>query len=425
MKNRVVITGLGICAPNGVGITQFKNTLTKGINGIDHIKELETLNFSCQIAGKPNIENINLNNYFTNVQLKDLNSSGLIYGVISGLDAWKDAGLTNTDTQAQPDWDSGIVFGTGILGVDKFKDSIYKVDAGNVRRLGSTSVVQTMASGISAYLGGLIGAGNQVTTNSSACSTGTEALLMGYERITAGKAKRMLVGSCSDSGPYVWGGFDAMRILPRKYNNKPEEASRPMSESAAGFVPGSGAGAIVLESLESALERGATIYAEVLGGTVNSGGQRAGGSMTAPNNEAVQKCIRTALENANIKPEAIDAINGHLTATGKDATEILNWSKALELSGADFPYINSFKSIFGHCLAAAGSIECVASILQLKEQHLYGNRNCEDIHPEITAYIAKDKIPQKTIKKKMRIIAKASFGFGDVNACVIFKHYKN
>ena len=297
------------------------------------------------------------------------------------------------------------------------------LDAGKVRRLGSTSVVQTMASGISAYLGGILGCGNQVTTNSSACSTGTEAIVMGYERIQQGKVKRMLVGSCSDSGPYVWGGFDAMRILPRKYNDNPEEASRPMSASASGFVPGSGAGALVLESLESALERGAPIYAEVLGGAVNSGGQRAGGSMTAPNNEAVQRCIRTAVENSGIKPTAIDAINGHLTATGKDATEVLNWTEALGLTKANFPFMNSFKSLFGHCLAAAGSIESVGAVLQLKEQCVFGNRNSEDLHLEIDKLVPKDKIPQQTVKNKLNIVAKASFGFGDVNACVIFKAY--
>src|SRR5690606_21838630 len=135
------------------------------------------------------------------------------------------------------------------------------VDAGKTRRLGSTSVIQTMASGISAYLGGILGCGNQVTTNSSACTTGTEAVLMAYERIKHGKAKRMLAGSCGDHGPYVWGGFDAMRILPGNYNDNPQEASRPMSASASGFVPGSGAGALLLEDYDSAVKRGARIYA--------------------------------------------------------------------------------------------------------------------------------------------------------------------
>jgi 3-oxoacyl-(acyl-carrier-protein) synthase len=282
-----------------------------------------------------------------------------------------------------------------------------------------------MASGISAFLGGILGLGNQVTTNSSACTTGTEAILMGYDRIKAGKSKRMLVGSTSDHGPYVWGGFDAMRVLNYKHNETPESGSRPMSASASGFVPGSGAGAMVLESLESALERNATIYAEVLGGDVNSGGQRNSGTMTAPNSDAVQRCIKNAVHNSNIKREDIDAINGHLTATSKDFTEIENWSKALNLKGNDFPYINSLKSMVGHCLSAAGAIESVASVLQIHQGFIFPNINCEDLNEEITALISEQKIPQTIIKKDISIVAKASFGFGDVNGCVIYKKYKN
>lgn len=422
MKTRVVVTGLGVCAPNGIGIPEFTNSLRNGISGIEHHEKLKQLNFSCQIAGKPNIEDYDLNQYFTNVQLKGLNASGLIYGVIAGQDAWENAGL-DVDQKENPDWDAGIIFGTGILGVDKFRDAINQVDLGNVRRLGSTVVVQTMASGISAYLAGMLGCGNQVTTNSSACSTGTEAILMGYERIKSQKATRMLVGSCSDSGPYIWGGFDAMRILPRNYNDKPGAASRPMSASASGFVPGSGAGAMVLESLESALERKAPIYGEVLGGEINSGGQRNGGTMTAPNSEAVVRCIQNAVTNTGISPEKIDAINGHLTATTRDPLEIRNWSTALSRFGSDFPYVNSFKSLFGHCLAAAGSIECVGALLQFKERQIFGNINCQDLHPEILKVVAASRIPQATLNVSPKIIAKASFGFGDVNACVIFKAY--
>ncbi|MCL6265885.1 beta-ketoacyl-[acyl-carrier-protein] synthase family protein [Flagellimonas myxillae] len=423
MEDRVVVTGMGVCAPNGIGLPEFERALQKGKSGIEFHSELEELKFSCQVAGKPNVDRIYLNKYFTKVQLKDLNATGVVYGVIAGTDAWEDAGLEQN--MENPDWDSGVVFGTGILGVDKFREAIYQVDAGNVRRLGSTSVVQTMASGISAYLGGKLGCGNMVTTNSSACSTGTEAILMGYDRIKSKKATRMLVGSCSDSGPYVWGGFDAMRILPRNYNQNPKQASRPMSTTASGFVPGSGAGALVLESLESAKTRGAKIYAELLGGSVNSGGQRNGGSMTAPNSEAIVRCIQDAVAEAGIHPNQIDVINGHLTATSKDATEIDNWSKALKRSGADFPYINSFKGFFGHCLAAAGSIECVGALLQFRSKQIFGNLNCEDLHPEIEKKVDPSRIPQASLNIEPKIIAKASFGFGDVNTCLIFKSYTN
>ncbi|MFV1449621.1 beta-ketoacyl-[acyl-carrier-protein] synthase family protein [Maribacter sp. HS] len=422
MGRRVVITGLGVCAPNGVGLTDFTQALLDGKSGIRHQPNLEKLGFGCQVAGEPLVKDNLINSYFTPLERRGLNASGIVYGVIAGVDAWNDARLVKNTTN-EPSWDRGIVFGTGILGVDKFREAIHLIDDGNVRRLGSTSVIQTMASGISAYLGGMLGCGNQVTTNSAACTTGTEGIVMAYDRISQGKAEIMLTGSCSDSGPYVWGGFDAMRILPRGYNNDPAKASRPMSATACGFIPGSGAGALVLESLESAQERGAHIYAEVLGGEINSGGQVGEGSMTAPNSLAVQRCIKNAVVNAGIEASDIDVINGHLTATSKDGLEIKNWSVALNRKGADFPFINSFKGAVGHCLAAAGSIECVAAILQFKEQVVFKNINCEDIHPEITELIADSCIPRKTLENAPSIIAKASFGFGDVNACVIFKAF--
>ena len=422
MKQRVVITGLGVVAPNGVGLTDFTKALKNGTSGIRFHQDLKNLNFSCQIGGIPKISDELISKYFTDLQLRGFNSSGILYGCIAGMDAWKDAGF-DLNSKSELDYDTGLIFGTGTSGVEKFREAIHKLDEGNVRRLGSTVVLQTMASGISAYLGGMLGFGNQVTTNSSACTTGTEALLMGYERIKYGKANRMLVGSCSDHGPYIWGGFDAMRVMTYKHNDSPTEGSRPMSASASGFVPGSGAGALVLESLESALERGATIYAEVMGGEINSGGQRQGGTLTAPNPEAVHRCIKNALQNSGIVSSEIEVINGHLTATSKDTLEIENWTKALQRQGKNFPFINSTKSLVGHCLAAAGAIECVASIIQLKEQFIAPNINCDDLHPGIEELVSPEKIPHKKIDQKFDTIAKASFGFGDVNACVLFKRF--
>jgi 3-oxoacyl-(acyl-carrier-protein) synthase len=423
VQSRVVITGLGVTAPNGVGTTAFTKAIKNGVSGIRFYKELETLNFSCCVGGIPPITEELTQQYLSPLQLKNFNSNGILYGCMAGIDAWKDAGLSineNSDT----DWDSGTVFGTGSSSVEKLRESFYKIDAGHVKTLGSTAVSQTMASGISAYISGILGLGNVVTTNSSACSTGTEAILMGFERIQSGKAKRMLVGGCSDDGPYIWGGFDAMKVMTYKHNKTPEKASRPMSATASGFVPGSGAGALLLESLESAVERGATIYGEILGGAINAGGQRGTGSMTAPNNEAVQRCIKSAVENAGINAGEIDLINGHLTATIKDAAEINNWSAALNRKGNDFPYIHSLKSMTGHCLGAAGAIESVAAVLGLHHGFIFPSVNCEDIHPDIAAIINTEKIPQGLIKTNtLQVIAKASFGFGDINSCIIFKKY--
>ncbi|MEM7084970.1 MAG: beta-ketoacyl-[acyl-carrier-protein] synthase family protein [Bacteroidota bacterium] len=421
MKRRVVITGLGIVAPNGVGIPSFLDAIKSGTSGIEWYPALSALNFSCQIGGSPTISESLKKEYFTNLELRNFNSSGILYGVIAGMEALTNAGIEPQANNKDPLWDLGIVFGTGTSGVEKFREAIYKLDEGKVRRLGSTTVAQTMASGISAYLGGKIGAGNKVTTNSSACATGTEAVLMGYEHIASGRAEQMLCGSCSDDGAYLWGGFDAMKVTTFKHNETPTQGSRPMSATASGFVPGSGAGALLLESLESAQARGATIYAEILGGEVNSGGQRQGGSMTAPNSTAVQRCIMKALENAEVDASEIDYINGHLTATAKDPTEIENWSQVLHRRGAHFPYINSLKAMVGHGLAASGSMEIVSAVLQLYHGFVFPNINCEDLHPEIAKYVAAEKIPRKKLDVSLKTIAKASFGFGDVNACVIFK----
>ncbi|WP_432670804.1 beta-ketoacyl-[acyl-carrier-protein] synthase family protein [Flavobacterium sp. SM2513] len=422
MKKRVVITGIGIVAPNGVGKDAFRHALENGISGIKYDSQLADLKFSCTVSGKPELTNEYISEFFTDLELRNFNASGILYGLIAGMQAWKDAGLSISSSE-QPDWDSGTIFGSGTSGIDKFRESIYKIDDCQTRRLGSTVVAQTMNSGVSAFLAGKLGLGNQVTTNSSACTTGTESLLMAFERIQSGKAKRMLAGSTSDSGPYIWAGFDAMKVCTFKHNESPEQASRPMSASASGFVPSSGAGAFVVEDLETALARNATIYAEILGGNVNSGGQRGSGTMTAPNAEAVQRCIKNAILDAGIEANEIDVINGHLTATSKDALEIENWCKALNRTGIDFPYINSLKGMVGHCLSAAGSIELVASILELHHQFIFPSINCSDLHPEITKLISSEKIPQKTIYQPINVLAKASFGFGDVNGCVILKKY--
>ncbi len=422
---RVVITGLGVVAPNAIGLSDFRQALWEAKSGIRHIPLLETLNFGCQVGGTPPLAEHHLASYLPGVVLRSLKSTGVKYAVVAGLDAWKDAGLSlPEENSSDPDWHSGCLFGSGMTGAEPLRFGIELVDAGKVKRIGGRLIEQGMASGPSAYLGGLLGLGNQVSSNAAACATGTEAIINGAQRIRFGLAERMLVGSCDSEGPYVWGGFDAMRVLNRKHNDSPEQASRPMSESAGGFIPGAGAGALVLESLASAEARGARIYAEVLGGAVNSGGQRGTGSMTAPNSAGIQYCIRAAMADAQIQPVQLDAISGHLTATMGDPLEIANWSEALGRKGVDFPYLHAPKSLIGHCLSAAGSIESVATVLQLAEDFFHRSANCEDLHPEITALIDPEKIPQSRLDRPgFEIVAKSGFGFGDVNAVAIFRKW--
>ncbi len=420
MNHRVVITGMGVITPNAHGLEDFEHALKEGRSGIRFYPQLAELNFTCQVAGVPqNIETLK-GQYFTPDALRAMNTS-MIYSGIAAIDCWKDAGFQQPDiSNSSVDWDTGAIIGTGVGGMDTIADIIVPtVNAGKVKRLGSTMVEQSMSSSPSANIGGLLALGGQVSTNSSACSTGTEALAEAFFSIREGRIKRMLAGGTEGSSLYSWAGFDAMRVLARGFNDQPEKASRPTSASASGFVPGSGAGILMLESLESAQARGAKIYAEILGAHLNCGGQRNGGSISAPNPQGVQRCIREAIRFANIQPEEIDLINGHLTATMADAMEIINWQQALGCTPEKLPLINATKSLIGHGLGAAGGMECVASILELSRGFVHGSVNAEDLHPKLEAFA--DRIVRKTKDFKATILAKASFGFGDVNACLIFK----
>ena len=425
MSERVVVTGLGVIAPNGHGKDAFAGALREGKSGIRFHQHLADVGFACQVGGIPeNVEEIR-SKYLSEEELLAMNAN-MVYAAIASIDAWTDAGLPRIPPDVdEVDWDAGAIVGTGIGGMDTIAEKLVpKTDAKKVSRLGSTMVEQIMSSGNSARIGGLLALGNQVTTNSSACNTGTEAVIDAFLRIREGRAKRMLAGGSEGHSKYIWAGFDAMKVLNRTKNDAPEQASRPMSASAAGFVPGSGAGVLVLESLSSAQERGARIYAEVLGGYVNCGGHRMGGSMTAPNATGVRRCIQGAVAMAGVRPEEIDAINGHLTATFADPREVASWSAALGLSPDKMPLLHSTKSLIGHALGAAGGIECVASVLELHHGFVHGSLNCEDLHPELTAYA--DRIVHKTVDRPdLRVIAKASFGFGDVNGCVVFRKFAN
>ena len=244
---RVVITGVGVLAPNGHGKAAFTAALKEGRSGIRFRPELASLGFACQVAGVPeNVDGL-AQSYFEPPTLIAMDRCSII-GCIAGLDAWDDAGMPRV--QPAVDWDSAIVFGSGIGAIETIgKTLVPMTDTGRVRRLGSTIPERIMVSAASARLGGLLGIGGQVSSTSSGCSTGAEAIINGYRMIANGYALRVLAGGCESDSPYVWAGFDGMRVLTRTCNDTPERASRPLSATAGGFAPAAGAGALVLEAL--------------------------------------------------------------------------------------------------------------------------------------------------------------------------------
>jgi 3-oxoacyl-(acyl-carrier-protein) synthase len=233
----------------------------------------------------------------------------------------------------------------------------------------------------------------------------------------------VVAGAAETSSRYTWAMFDAMRVLGRDFNDRPEQASRPLSASASGFIPSAGAGMLMLEERDVALGRGARIYAEILGGASNSGGQRDDGTMTSSNSRGVVRCVRSALLDAGVGPADVDSINGHMTATTGDAKEVRNLAAAFELPLGKLPMLNATKSLIGHALGAAGAIETIAAILQLGGGFLHPSLNCDDLHPELGEL--EGRIPRQTIPHDGRVTLKTSLGFGDVNTCLVLSAHSN
>ncbi len=416
---------MGVVASNAIGVPDYLAAIKQGKSGIKHWDELEKLNLRSQIGGQPDLSSVDLSEHLPRLLAAKLTNKGIIYACLAGVEAWNDAGLSASEEQT--DFDSGLIFGAGDLSFDSWINRempSYPIDRGESKKLGSRTISEGMNSGAAAYLNSILGVGSRVQSNSSACITGSEAVLMGYEYLAAGRADRMLCGSTEGDGRYIWAGFDAMRVLCSDSNDRPTFGSRPMSSTSSGFVPSGGSGALVLETLESAKKRNAKIYAEILGGQVNSGGQRGGGTMTAPNSEAVVACIKSAVNNAKISPEEVDLISGHLTSTKGDPIEIRNWSNALGLDGGNFPLVNTPKSMIGHAIAGAGSVELVACVLQIYNNFVHTNINLDQIHPEILDIIDEDRIPKNSVNKEVNTVMKANFGFGDLNCALVLRKFK-
>ncbi|MEK7389821.1 MAG: beta-ketoacyl-[acyl-carrier-protein] synthase family protein [Elusimicrobiota bacterium] len=429
---RIVVTGIGAVAPNGLGVAAYRESLMAGRSGITHHDELKTLNFACQIGGKPPVGPDEAEALAGTADLAKLNEA-MVYATMAAVEAARMSGISvdlkkgYNDTPV--DWTTGAIIGCGIGGMDTMLDDMAPVmahagaqDEGmGCRPMGADIVPKIMESSVSVAVGKFLGLGGQTTTNSSACNTGTEAIFEAFKHLQLGYCDSMYAGGAEGTHPGTWSGFDAMRdVLCSKFNDRPEKGSQPMGVGACGFVPAGGAGVLRLETLERARARGANILCEIIAAYCNSGGQRDGGTMTFPNPEGVVRCIRQVITDGALDRARLSLINGHLTSTGADPREIASWIKALELPLDRFPLIQSTKSMIGHTLGAAGALESVAVVDQIVNGYVHPSINCQDVHPQIPIG---DSIPHAALKKELEYVIKASFGFGDVNGCLLFKRW--
>jgi 3-oxoacyl-(acyl-carrier-protein) synthase len=432
-RKRVVVTGMGVVAPNGVGLAAYREALRAGRSGITWHEELARLNYACQIGGSPPLTEEEILEVLPLTEYHKL-SEAMVYAALAAVECARHSGVPvdlREAWQGTPvQWETGAFIGCGVGGMDTILDEVAPVlveadrqEAGRgTAPMGTNVVPRVMGSSVSVAVGKLLGLGGQTSTNSSACNTGTEAIFEGYKHLVLGYAESMYVGGAEGSHPGVWSGFDAMRdVLCSRYNEMPAKGSQPMGAGACGFVPSGGAAVLRLETLESARKRGATILCELLSAYCNSGGQRDGGTMTFPNPEGVIRCIRHVVADSGVAPADISLINGHLTSTGADPREVGSWLEALDVTPDRLPLIQSTKSMIGHTLGAAGALEAVAAVDQLSRGYVHPSINCETVHPEIRKVEA--SIPHTLIEKRLEYVIKASFGFGDVNGCLLFKRW--
>ena len=408
MNRRVVITGVGVVTPVGNEVEEFWNSLLAGRSGVDKISLFDPSNFSSQIAGE--VKNFEPQKYFPPKELRRMERFTQ-FALYAGKKAWEDAGLNNK----VPPERCGVLVGSGIGALDLVEKQ-YKVfeekGPGRISPFLIPLMIANMAAGQLAIYLGLKGPNMCVVT---ACASGTHSIGEAFRIIQNGKADIMVAGGAEACVTRLGvGGFCALRALSTR-NDQPQKASRPFDKERDGFVIGEGAGIIVLEEYERARERGADIYAEIIGYGASCDAYH----QTAPDPEGqgAYLAMKWAVEDAGINPEDIDYINAHGTSTPlNDKIETLAIKKLLK----DHAYeigVSSIKSMIGHLIGAAGGVEAVATALAVKNQVIPPTINYEYPDPDCDL----DYVPNQAREAEVKYALSNSFGFGGHNACLVFR----
>jgi len=412
MKRRVVVTGMGIISPLGIGLEENWAAITEGRSGVGLISKFDTESFPVKIAGE--VKGFQPENYIGHKEVKKMDTF-IHYALASSQFALQDSGYEVTESNAEK---TGVLVGVGLGGlpaIEKYHD-IYKEKG--VRKITPFFIPMLITNLASGQISINIGARGPNTCVSTACATGTHAIGDAAKLIQYGEADAMIAGGTeSVITPLGVGGFAAAKALSTR-NDDPQSASRPFDKDRDGFVIGEGCGVVVLEELEMAKKRGAKIYAEIVGYGLNSDAYHI--TATDPEGKGAARCIELALKSGGVNKEDIDYINAHGTSTGADATETIAiksvfGDKARKLA------VSSTKSMTGHLLGAAGGVEAIFSIMALKQGILPPTINYTTPDPECDL----DYVPNQAREKKIEFSLSNSFGFGGTNGVLIFKKWTN
>ncbi|MEQ8666178.1 MAG: beta-ketoacyl-ACP synthase II [Rhodospirillales bacterium] len=412
---RVVITGLGIVNGLGAGVEENWRRILNSESGIGTITSFDTSDLAAKIAGQvPTGEGqFNADDWVSPKDQRRMDAF-IIFGLAAAQQAIESSGwVAETDEQK---WRTGVLIGSGIGGLPEIADGSVKVESGNVRRLSPFFIPASLINLVSGHVSirnGYKGPNHAVVT---ACSTGAHAIGDAARIIMWDDADVMIAGGAEAAICRVGvAGFAQARALSTNFNDQPEKASRPWDVDRDGFVMGEGAGVVVLEELEHAKKRGATIYGEVVGYGMSGDAHH----ITAPaeDGDGAYRCMMMALKRAGMNPEEIDYINAHGTSTPLgDEIEIRAVKRAFGSAANDL-LMSSTKSAVGHLLGAAGAVEAIYSILAMRDGVAPPTLNLDNPSDGCDLQLC----AHKPVERPIRAALSNSFGFGGTNASLVFR----
>ncbi len=411
-KKRIVVTGIGVVSPVGVGKTNYWNSLVSGISGVGRITHFDPTGFDVQIAAE--VKGFDVTNWIERKESRRMDRF-VHFGVAAALDAIEDAGLKITTANAER---VGVLVGSGIGGLQTLEDQVKVLIQNGPSKISPFLIPMMIADMASGHISIITGAKGPNSTVVTACATGAHALGDSLEIIRRGAADVMICGGTEAAVTQIGvAGFGNMKAMTSKYNDTPTKASRPFEAGRDGFVIGEGAGVVVLESLEHAEARGAHIYCE-LGGYGMSGDAY---HMTQPaaGGEGVARAMVAALNDADVQPEMVGYINAHGTSTPLNDK---NETAALKAVFGDHAYklaVSSTKSMTGHLLGGAGGIEAVAAALAIHTGVLPPTINYDNPDPDCDL----DYIPNVARTQQVEVAVSNNSGFGGHNAVIVMKRY--
>lgn len=406
-KRRVVVTGLGVVSPVGIGVKTAWDNIVAGKSGITQITKFDASAFASTIAGE--VKDFNVEDFLSAKDARRMDTF-IQYGLAAGIEAFKDSGIVVTEDNAER---IGVSIGSGIGGMQTIEDTDSVYQASGPRKISPFFVPGTIINMISGNLSIMFGLKGPNVAIVTACTTGTHSIGDASRMIEYGDADVMIAGGAEAAITRLCvGGFAASRALSSR-NDDPATASRPWDKDRDGFVIGEGAGVLVLEEYEHAKKRGAKIYAELSGYGMSADAYH----MTAPNMDGPRRSMRNALNNAGINPDAVQFINAHGTSTPLGDANETNAIKAAFGDHAKNLVVNSTKSMTGHLLGGAGGLESVFTVLSIYNQVSPPTINIFNQDPECDL----DYCANTARDMHIEYALKNNFGFGGTNGSLVFK----